>query len=193
MLARRRSSARLDAERDAVELQVEDAFEQQHRRSEASDVALLRRKSFGYLPPNLPHTGKSLRVAKHVIQVLTTGRYWRRACSKYSQRFLSAGCLLSPRDVRQAARHGERSLCHCNGEKHSSDDSSLQLELNFYDFLELGWGSACYLGYRIRYQQEPQARAAYRERCSDQVLAQSHSLALHHEAANPDSPQCVAT
>ncbi|KAE8914431.1 hypothetical protein PF010_g2977 [Phytophthora fragariae] len=66
MLARR--SSRLDAERDAVELQVEDAFKQQGRPSEASDVQLLRRKSIGYLPPNLPPTRDNLRVAKHVIQ-----------------------------------------------------------------------------------------------------------------------------
>ncbi|KAG6613694.1 Voltage-gated Ion Channel (VIC) Superfamily [Phytophthora cinnamomi] len=67
MLTRRRSS-RLDAEREAVEQQVEDAFKQQNLPSEASDVQLLRRKSTGYLPPNLPPTGDSLRVAKHVIQ-----------------------------------------------------------------------------------------------------------------------------
>ncbi|KAG7402376.1 potassium intermediate small conductance calcium-activated channel, sub N, member [Phytophthora boehmeriae] len=66
MLARRRSS-RLDEARQAVEQQVEDAF-QQSLRADSSDTALLRRKSFGYLPPNLPPTDDNLRVAKQVIQ-----------------------------------------------------------------------------------------------------------------------------
>ncbi|ETI49553.1 hypothetical protein F441_06623, partial [Phytophthora nicotianae CJ01A1] len=67
MFARRQSS-RLDEERLAVEQQVEDAFKLQSEHNEGSDVVLLRRKSSAYLPPNLPSTGDSLRVAKHVIQ-----------------------------------------------------------------------------------------------------------------------------
>lgn len=68
MFARRQSS-RLHAERQAVEQQVEDAFKLHNIRSEVSDIELLRRKSNGYLPPNLLPTGNNLRVAKHVIQV----------------------------------------------------------------------------------------------------------------------------
>ncbi|KAG7391320.1 potassium intermediate small conductance calcium-activated channel, sub N, member [Phytophthora pseudosyringae] len=64
MLVRRKSS-RLEEERQAVEQQVEDAFKLQSAGNEASDVALLRRNSSAYLPPNL---GDNLRVAKHVIQ-----------------------------------------------------------------------------------------------------------------------------
>jgi hypothetical protein len=73
MLVRRRSS-RLDEERQAVEQQVQDAFQQQKVHGDAAAVGLLRRRSSAYLPSNLPPTGDNLRVAKHVMQVCITGR-----------------------------------------------------------------------------------------------------------------------